>query len=79
MVSARAIALGLLVDRAEDASVCPSEIARALGAKDWRDHMPVVHDAIDQLLRDGLVRLTWKDKPLTGRTGPYRVRRVGKK
>ena len=37
--------------------------------------MPAVHHAVDTLVAEGLVRLSWKGKPLTTRTGPYRIGR----
>ena len=75
--------LALLDARASEATVCPSEVARALAAAagaesealDWRDVMPAVPAAVDQLLVDGLVRLNWKGKALPTRTGPYRIAR----
>jgi hypothetical protein len=79
---ARESTLVLLAARAPDATVCPSEVARALAADpagcrpgNWRDAMPIVHAAIDGLLADGLVRLTWKGKRLSERAGPYRIGR----
>ncbi|MES3081822.1 DUF3253 domain-containing protein [Sphingomonas faeni] len=80
---ARDATLALLAARAPDASVCPSEVARALatassidGRKtDWRDMMPTVHSAIDQLMIDGHLRLSWKGQALESRAGPYRIRR----
>jgi hypothetical protein len=75
--SARSVILGLLADRTDDASICPSEVARALGAENWREHMAVVHDTIDLLLQEGLVRLSWKGRTLPARAGPYRIRRAG--
>jgi len=74
--------LELIANRAPDATVCHSEVARALAGSidgavpDWRDFMPVVHDAIDTLLRDRQIRLSWKGKPLDGRSGPYRIARA---
>jgi hypothetical protein len=38
--------------------------------------MPVVHAAIDGLVHDGLVRLSWKGRPLATRSGPYRIGRL---
>jgi hypothetical protein len=72
----RAATLSLLARRAADATICPSEVARAI-APDWRDAMPVVHAAIDRLVDDGLVRLSWKGRPLAARSGPYRIGRPG--
>lgn len=76
MMDARAATLLLLARRAPDATLCPSEVARAI-APDWRGAMPAVHAAVDELVRDGLVRLSWKGRPLATRSGPYRVERVG--
>ncbi len=77
MTDPRATTLDLLARRAAGATVCPSEVARALSPEDWRDVMPLVHAAVDELVRDGSVRLTWKGKPLATRSGPYRIGRPG--
>lgn len=74
--------LALLARRATGATICPSEAARALAdatapaGPGWRDLMPIVHDAIDRLLDDDSVSLSWKGKPLATRTGPYRIARA---
>ncbi len=83
VTEARKIALALLVDRAEGATVCPSEVAKALVAlddvegktRDWRAAMPIVHVAVDQLIIKGSIKLSWKGKKLTARAGPYRINR----
>ncbi len=76
----RTLTFALLDARAVDATICPSEVARALVADDapdsWRDVMPVVHMAVDALVTEGRVRLSWKGKPLAARDGPYRIGRV---
>jgi hypothetical protein len=41
----------------------------------WRDAMPAVHAAVDQLVAEGAVRLRWKGQPLPARAGPYRIER----
>gem|GEM_PF-1356530 len=68
-----------LAARARGASVCPSEVARALvrgdAHPDWRSAMPAVHDAVDRLLAAGDIHLSWKGRPLETRQGPYRIRR----
>ena len=76
-MDAREATMALLAARAEDATVCPSEVARALtvATGDWRDAMPEVHAAVDQMVGDGLVRLSWKGHPLATRAGPYRIGR----
>lgn len=76
----QAVALELLWSRGAGATVCPSEVARAVSrneasgsAASWRSVMPSVHAAIDDLLVKRLVRLSWKGKPLERRNGPYRI------
>jgi len=79
---ARDETLTLLALRATGATICPSEIARALvaadasTAADWRAAMPSVHAAVDRLVEDGLVRLSWKGETLATRAGPYRIARI---
>lgn len=74
----RALTLALLEARAEGASVCPSEVAGVLAAAtgDWRAAMPEVHAAVDRMAAEGLVRLSWKGRPLPSRAGPYRISRA---
>lgn len=74
--------LSLLARRATRATICPSEVARALAAEagdkrvmmDWRDAMPVVHAAVDRLVTERAVQLSWKGELLKARVGPYRIR-----
>ncbi|WBQ19138.1 DUF3253 domain-containing protein (plasmid) [Sphingobium yanoikuyae] len=81
---ARSAALQLLERRTDQMTICPSEIARMIAAEagadhkgaSWRAAMPVVHAAIDQLVADGSVELSWKGKVLASRQGPYRIRRL---
>jgi len=42
MVDPRIVTLALLARRAPGATICPSEVARAI-APDWRGAMPAVH------------------------------------
>jgi hypothetical protein len=72
---ARAATLALLATRAPGATICPSEVARILtgDGDDWRRTMPVVHAAVDRLVADGLVRLSWKGAVMAMRHGPYRI------
>lgn len=76
----RAATLGLLAGRAAGATVCPSEVARILaaaaGSTDWRGHMLAVHEAVDEMVADGLVRLSWKGSAMAVRDGPYRIGRL---
>jgi hypothetical protein len=76
-MDAREATLALLAARAEDSTVCPSEVARILAAEtgEWRDAMPEVHAAVDVLVGEGAVRLSWKGRPMAMRAGPYRIGR----
>ena len=67
----------LLADRAEGATICPSEAARLMAGAgaDWRGAMPHVHRAADELLHSGAITLSWKGKPLKAPVGPYRIGR----
>lgn len=77
MSSARDTVLALLAQRAPGKTICPSEVARALAdGGDWRAVMPAVHDAVDTLLGEGRVALSWKGRMLAARAGPYRIRRA---
>lgn len=79
VADARAATLALLARRAPEATICPSEVARALAGDpaDWRELMPAVHAAVDALAAEGLVRLSWKGLPMPIRDGPYRIGRAG--
>lgn len=70
----------MLLARGADATLCPSEVARALakaaGTADWRAAMPRVHDAVDALAAAGQVRLSWRGRTLPARDGPYRIGRA---
>lgn len=73
---ARDATLALLARRAPEATICPSDVAKALaGADDWRAAMPAVHAAVDRLVADRAVRLSWKGEALAVRAGPYRIGR----
>lgn len=76
---ARAAVLTLLARRAPRATVCPSEVARAMaaamGEEDWRGAMPAVHAAVDGLVAARLVRLSWRGEVKPVREGAYRIGR----
>lgn len=76
--AARDAAMALLASRREGATICPSEVARAI-ARDghWREAMPQVHEAVDALLAKGSVQLSWKGEMMATRSGPYRIGRPG--
>ena len=66
--------LALLGSRSAGGTICPSEVARSLAREtDWREAMPAVHAAVDRLIAEGVIRLSWKGQPLTARAGPYRI------
>ena len=69
--------LALLAERAEGATICPSEAARRLAGPegDWRAEMDAVHTAVDALLEKGAIALTWKGEQKQKRRGPYRIAR----
>lgn len=59
MGTARDMTMMLLSARGRGATICPSEVARALAPNDdWRGAMPMVHAALDCLLADGLVEIS---------------------
>jgi hypothetical protein len=72
----RAIA-SLLDRRRPDASICPSEAARAVDADGWRDLMPAAREAAGRLAAAGEVEVTQGGAVVDiGRAqGPVRVRR----
>ncbi|RYG87925.1 MAG: DUF3253 domain-containing protein [Alphaproteobacteria bacterium] len=79
-MEARRLILDLLAKRAADTTVCPSEVARALATEScdptsWRTQMKAVHQAIDDMVANGEVALSWKGQDLGLRSGPYRIRR----
>jgi len=69
----------MLAARRPDATICPSEVARALAGEggDWRARMEEVHAAVDGLVAAGAVRLSWKGAAMAVRGGPYRIGHAG--
>ena len=69
----------LLAERAPDASICPSEIARDLWPDPaWRNAMPDVRRVARQLAAVGVIRITQSDvdlDPDAQPAGPIRLRR----
>ncbi|GAA4037335.1 hypothetical protein GCM10022281_17470 [Sphingomonas rosea] len=71
---ARTTTLAMLANRKPAYTICPSEVARALASgENWRAAMPEVHSAVDCLLDEGAIRLSWKGQQLVSRAGPYRI------
>ena len=77
MSGAKRAILGLLEERGENKTICPSEAARILaGSKgNWRDYMEDVHLAVDVLISEKAISLSWKGEPKQERRGPYRIAR----
>ncbi len=78
-----AAAISQLLDaRAANASICPSEVARALAPDHWRELMPHVRTVAAELAAEGALRITQgsvviePSEVTAGRTrGPLRLRR----
>ena len=75
MIEARNTILTLLAARQAGQTICPSEAARAIGGMDWRAAMPAVHAAVEGLVAEGAVRLTWRGAARAMGDGPYRIGR----
>lgn len=70
--------LALLAGRAHDATICPSDAARAVGGDTWRDLMEPARAAARRLVTAGEVVITQGGvivDPSTAK-GPIRIRRV---
>jgi hypothetical protein len=67
----------LLAQRRPDATICPSEVARALGtnAAPWRALMPQVRQVAQVLAHDGRLHVTRGGVPVdaTSGGGPIRL------
>lgn len=69
--------LALLSTRAPQATICPSDAARAVGGEEWRDLMEPARRAARRLVGDGAVDITQGGRvvdPSTAR-GAIRIRR----
>lgn len=70
--------LSLLNARSAGSTICPSEVARAVGGDDWRALMEPARSAARRLVAAGAAEITQGGKvvdPSTAR-GPIRVRRA---
>lgn len=58
------------------ASICPSEVARAIAPEGWRDLMQTTRDAARRLVQRGVVDITQGGRPVDPSTarGPIRIR-----
>lgn len=67
----------LLAARQDGATICPSEVARALAAEDggWRALMPQIRQAAQSLAQGHRITVTRRGTPVdaTSRGGPIRL------
>lgn len=72
------VILDLLDQRAEGATICPSDAARAADPDDWRPLMDPVRAAASRLVEEGEVEITQRGQvvDLASVRGPIRIRRV---
>ncbi|WP_256991839.1 MULTISPECIES: DUF3253 domain-containing protein [unclassified Rhodococcus (in: high G+C Gram-positive bacteria)] len=66
----------LLDARSRDATICPSDVARALSDDGWRDLMEPVRRAARRMVDAGEVEITQKGSVIDPSTakGPIRIR-----
>ncbi|WP_245154380.1 DUF3253 domain-containing protein [Rhodococcus sp. 1R11] len=66
----------LLDTRSRDATICPSDVARALSDDAWRDLMEPVRRAARRMVEAGEVEITQKGSVIDPSTakGPIRIR-----
>lgn len=76
MQRARELILDLLAARDSGKTICPSEVARALDADNFRPLMPVVREAAGELVQEGRIEVTQRGAPvdITAVKGPVRLR-----
>ncbi len=71
--------LALLANRREDATICPSEVARLLGSDtgEWLELMPAVREAAHRLAKSGQLVVTRRGVPVSALSsgGPIRLGR----
>lgn len=68
----------LLSHRAADASICPSDVAKAASPEEWRILMPAVRSAACRLAAAQAVEITQGGRVITAEStwrGPVRLRR----
>ena len=70
--------LELLAQRADGATICPSDAARAVRADGWRDLMEPARQAARRLVAEGEVVITQHGDPVDPSIarGPIRIRRT---
>ncbi len=72
--------LELLSHRAADATICPSEVARAAQPETWREEMEPVRQAARRLVASGDVEITQDGSVVdpSRAKGPIRIRKARK-
>jgi hypothetical protein len=70
--------LALLATRPKNATICPSEAARAEFPRDWRDRMEQVRQAARRLVANGRIEITRQGRVVdpSSAKGPIRLRRA---
>jgi hypothetical protein len=72
-----AVTLTLARHRAPDRTICPSDVARAIGGDGWRSSMEAVREVVRDLARQGAVEVTQRGEVLDpdgSWSGPVRIR-----
>jgi hypothetical protein len=76
----RATTLALAQHRSPDRTICPSDVARAVGGEQWRTVMEPVRSVVRDLARAGEVAVLQRGETLDPDAewrGPIRIRRAG--
>jgi hypothetical protein len=76
----RATTLALAEHRSPDRTICPSDVARAVGGEKWRALMEPVREVVREVARAGEVQILQRGEvldPEKGWRGPIRIRRTG--
>lgn len=70
-----ALIVQLLNARGHGKAICPSEVARAYAAEEWRQHLRAVREAALMLADEGKIVIKQKGQVVDGRTarGPIRL------
>lgn len=70
--------MSLLMQRPREATICPSEAARAVAPEDWRPLMEPARAAARRLVAAGRVQVLQQGRTVDPSTakGPIRIRRV---
>ncbi|MEY4512140.1 MAG: hypothetical protein RLZZ450_4262 [Pseudomonadota bacterium] len=74
-VRAAATIRALLRQRAPDKTICPSDVARAIGGETWRASMQLIRDVAEELVEAGTIEVRQKGKVVKARPlkGPLRL------